>query len=154
VFPRSAAVCALLASLGIAGLAGAPATAATAAHALANAALPGALQGVDVSSFQHPTSKTPIDWAEVAADGIQFAAVKATEGNYYQNPWALQDLAGARAAGLSVIAYAFAIPNGNGGSTSPRLQADYLFSYPRGCPSAPTARSPAGRARRARTSRP
>jgi GH25 family lysozyme M1 (1,4-beta-N-acetylmuramidase) len=135
VFPRSAGVCALLASLGMLGLAGPPATAATAAQALATSpmaaheALPGALQGVDVASFQHPTSNPTINWAKVAGAGIQFAAVKATEGNYYKNPWALQDLAGAQAAGLSVIAYAFAIPNGNGGSKSPAVQADYLFSY-------------------------
>jgi len=132
VFPRSAGAGVLLASLGMVGLAGPPATAAqalAASPAVAQQALPGALQGVDVASFQHPTSTTPIDWAQVAAAGIQFAAVKATEGNYYQNPWALKDLAGAQAAGLSVIAYAFAIPNGNGGSKSPAVQADYLFSY-------------------------
>jgi GH25 family lysozyme M1 (1,4-beta-N-acetylmuramidase) len=137
VFPRSAGVCVLLASLGMVGLAGPPATAATAAQALAASpaaaqeALPGALQGVDVASFQHPTSTTPINWSQVAGTGIQFAAVKATEGNYYKNPWALKDLAGAQAAGLSVVAYAFAIPNGGGKkySKSPTVQADYLFSY-------------------------
>jgi GH25 family lysozyme M1 (1,4-beta-N-acetylmuramidase) len=90
--------------------------------------LPGALQGVDVASYQHP-SGAAIDWPEVAADGIQFAAVKATEGDYYQNPYALTDLAQAKAAGLSVLAYAFAIPNGNGASASPVTQADYLLSY-------------------------
>ena len=129
---HSAGACALLASLAIAGLAGSPAVASTAGPAASTAAptaLPGALQGVDVSSFQHPTSTTPIDWAEVAGAGIQFAAVKATEGNYYQNPWALKDLAGAQAAGLSVIAYAFANPNGGGHSKSPAVQADYLLSY-------------------------
>jgi GH25 family lysozyme M1 (1,4-beta-N-acetylmuramidase) len=168
VFPRSAAVCALLASLGIAGLASSPATAATAglaapgphlnrsnvgnthspqllrqlagpagatssvrraASVVASAALTGAVQGVDVASFQHPKDNPTIDWGAVAADGIQFAAVKATEGNYYQNPFALADLADAQAAGLSTIAYAFAIPNGNGGSKSPAVQADYLLSY-------------------------
>jgi GH25 family lysozyme M1 (1,4-beta-N-acetylmuramidase) len=137
VFPRPAGVCVLLASLGMVALAGPPATAATAAQARATSAaaareaLPGALQGVDVASFQHPTSTTPINWAQVAGAGIQFAAVKATEGNYYKNPWALKDLAGAKAAGLSVIAYAFANPQGGGKkySKSPKVQADYLFSY-------------------------
>ena len=71
-----------------------------------------ALQGVDVASFQHPSGAS-IDWSEVAAGGIQFAAVKATEGAYYENPYALTDLADAKAAGLSTVAYAFAIPNGN-----------------------------------------
>jgi GH25 family lysozyme M1 (1,4-beta-N-acetylmuramidase) len=55
--------------------------------------------------------------------------VKATEGAYYRNPHALADLAQARAAGLSVVAYAFAIPNGNGASRSPAAQADYLLRY-------------------------
>ena len=90
--------------------------------------LAGALQGVDVASFQHPHGAA-ITWTKVAAAGIQFAAVKATEGAYYQNPYALQDLANAKAAGLSTMAYAFAIPNGNGSSASPVVQADYLLAY-------------------------
>ncbi|HZC61995.1 MAG TPA: ricin-type beta-trefoil lectin domain protein [Streptosporangiaceae bacterium] len=84
-------------------------------------------QGVDVSSWQHP-SGAAIDWSQVAASGIRFAAVKATEGAYYPNPYALSDLAGAKAAGLSVVAYAFAIPNGNGSSSDPVAQADYLLN--------------------------
>jgi lysozyme len=98
------------------------------AFVIANGALAGAKQGVDVASFQHPGG-APINWQHVAANGIQFAAVKATEGNYYKNPYALTDLAAARAAGLATVAYAFAIPNGNGGSTSPATQASYLLSY-------------------------
>jgi GH25 family lysozyme M1 (1,4-beta-N-acetylmuramidase) len=92
------------------------------------APLPGAKQGVDVASFQHPNGHS-ISWTQVAQAGIQFAAVKATEGAYYQNPYALNDLAQAKAAGLSVMAYAFAIPNGNGSSASPVVQADYLLTY-------------------------
>jgi GH25 family lysozyme M1 (1,4-beta-N-acetylmuramidase) len=90
--------------------------------------IPGALQGVDVASFQHPGGAA-ITWTKVAAAGIQFAAVKATEGTYYKNPYALRDLAHAQAAGLSVMAYAFAIPNGNGGSAKGWVQADYLLYY-------------------------
>jgi GH25 family lysozyme M1 (1,4-beta-N-acetylmuramidase) len=96
--------------------------------ALGAAAAAGALEGVDVASYQHPRAAA-IDWAQVAAAGIQFAAIKATEGTYYQNPYALSDIAAARAAGLSVMAYAFAIPNGDGGSPSATAQADYLISY-------------------------
>ena len=92
------------------------------------APLPGALQGVDVASFQHPNGDS-INWAQVAQAGIQFAAVKVTEGAYYKNPYSLNDLAQAKAAGLSVMAYAFAIPNGNGSSASPAGQADYLLNY-------------------------
>jgi GH25 family lysozyme M1 (1,4-beta-N-acetylmuramidase) len=87
-----------------------------------------AMRGVDVAAYQHPHGHA-INWRRVARAGIQFAAVKATEGTYYKNPFALADLAQARAAGLSVMAYAFAIPNGNGGASSPVAQADYLISY-------------------------
>jgi GH25 family lysozyme M1 (1,4-beta-N-acetylmuramidase) len=87
-----------------------------------------ALRGIDVAAYQHPGGKE-IDWRSVAKAGIQFAAIKATEGTYYKNPYALTDLARARAAGLSVMAYAFAIPNGNGGASSPIAQANYLINY-------------------------
>jgi GH25 family lysozyme M1 (1,4-beta-N-acetylmuramidase) len=110
----------------LAGPAGATRTAIRAA--INQASVTGALQGVDVASFQHPNNAA-INWTQVAGAGIQFAAVKATEGNYSKNPFAPADLADAQAAGLSVIAYAFAIPNGNGGSKSPAVQADYLLSY-------------------------
>jgi GH25 family lysozyme M1 (1,4-beta-N-acetylmuramidase) len=110
----------------LAGPAGATRTAIS--SAISQASIAGALQGVDVASFQHP-NKAAIDWTQVAGAGIQFAAVKATEGDYYQNPYTPTDLAGAQAAGLSTIAYAFAIPNGNGSSANPVTQADYLLSY-------------------------
>ena len=90
--------------------------------------IPGALQGVDVASYQHP-NHAGINWTQVARAGIQFAAIKATEGAYYHNPYAPNDLANAKAAGLSVMAYAFAIPNGDGASPSPVVQANYLIKY-------------------------
>jgi GH25 family lysozyme M1 (1,4-beta-N-acetylmuramidase) len=85
-----------------------------------------ALQGVDVASYQHPNGEA-INWARVAKSGVQFVAIKTTEGTYYRNPFALTDLAQAKAAGLAVITYAFAVPNGNGGSGSAAAQADYLI---------------------------
>jgi len=85
-------------------------------------------QGVDVAAYQHPNGDS-INWNRVARSGIQFAAIKATEGTYYKNPFALNDLAEAKAAGLSTIAYVFAVPNGNGGSASGAAQADYLINY-------------------------
>ena len=85
-----------------------------------------ALQGVDVASYQHPNGER-INWPRAAKAGVQFAAIKTTEGTYYRNPFALTDLAQAKAAGLSVFAYVFAIPNGNGGSASATAQADYLI---------------------------
>ncbi len=99
-------------------------------------AVAGDEQGVDVASFQHPKTTqypggAPINWSQVAASGVGFAAVKVTEGNYYTNPFALTDLAGAEQAGLAVAAYAFAIPNGDGrhGSSNPAAQANYLLSH-------------------------
>lgn len=98
----------------------------TAVRGSAGAALPGAKRGIDVASYQE---RSGISWARVAAAGIQFAAIKATEGKYYRNPYSPADLTAARAAGLSVLAYAFAIPNGAGASANPVTQADYLVSY-------------------------
>src|SRR5262249_49524386 len=86
------------------------------------------VQGGDVAADQHPGGDN-INWDRGAKAGIQFAAVKATEGTYYKTPFALPDLAAAKAAGLSVMAYVFAVPNGNGGSASGAAQADYLINY-------------------------
>lgn len=112
------------------GLAGSavPAHAGQLASPAVAGAIAGAAQGVDVAAFQHPGGAA-ISWTDVAAAGIQFAAIKATEGTYYRNPHALSDLAKAKSAGLSVDAYAFAIPNGNGGRKSPTAQAAYLLRY-------------------------
>jgi GH25 family lysozyme M1 (1,4-beta-N-acetylmuramidase) len=89
-----------------------------------------ALSGLDVASFQHPVSKTypkgqSISWPSVATAGYRFVAVKATEGDYYVNPWAVTDMNAAKAAGLSVAPYHFAIPNASGGSA----QAQYTLEY-------------------------
>jgi lysozyme len=89
-------------------------------------AITGAVQGVDVASYQEQAG---INWAQVAADGKRFVAIKATEGDYYRNPYALSDLAEAKAAGLAVAAYAFAIPNGDGASARPAVQADDIINY-------------------------
>ena len=86
----------------------------------------GVLRGVDVASFQHPGGAA-ISWTDVARAGYKFAAIKATEGNYYKNPYYPTDSAQATAAGLFVAAYAFAIPNVSDGTS----QADYLASYAR-----------------------
>jgi GH25 family lysozyme M1 (1,4-beta-N-acetylmuramidase) len=85
--------------------------------------------GLDVASFQHPTSSqypdgAPIDWSQVAGAGYTFAAIKVTEGNYYTNPFYASDLAAAKAAGLYVTGYHFAIPN-VGTATA---QADYAVN--------------------------
>jgi len=80
-------------------------------------------QGVDVASYQHPDGAA-IGWPQVAAAGYKFASVKVTEGNYYVNPYYAGDIAAARAAGLYVAGYHFAIPNGSSGTN----QADYAVA--------------------------
>jgi GH25 family lysozyme M1 (1,4-beta-N-acetylmuramidase) len=80
------------------------------------------LNGVDVSSAQHANGAT-INWTEVAATN-QFAAIKATEGNYYVNPDYASDAAAAVAAGMYVAAYHFANPPKASGAA----QADYAVA--------------------------
>jgi GH25 family lysozyme M1 (1,4-beta-N-acetylmuramidase) len=80
------------------------------------------VQGIDVSSRQHPKGAA-IDWSAVAAAGYKFAFIKVTEGSYYVNSYYASDAAGAQAAGMLVAPYAFAIPNYSGGA----LQADYAL---------------------------
>jgi GH25 family lysozyme M1 (1,4-beta-N-acetylmuramidase) len=82
------------------------------------------VRGIDVAAFQHP-NHVRINWSAVAAAGYKFAAVKATEGNYYVNPWAATDLTAAKKAGLYVTAYHFAIPNVSGGAA----QAGYAIRH-------------------------
>jgi GH25 family lysozyme M1 (1,4-beta-N-acetylmuramidase) len=94
----------------------------------ATAPLP--LGGIDVAGYQHPvTPASPggeaIAWPSVAAAGYRFAAIKATEGDYYVNPWAATDLAEAKAAGLDVAPYHFAIPNVSGGSAQAQFAVEY-----------------------------
>jgi GH25 family lysozyme M1 (1,4-beta-N-acetylmuramidase) len=76
--------------------------------------------GIDVADHQHPGG-AGIDWSQVAAAGYKFAFVKATEGDYYVNPYYASDLAQAKAAGLYATGYHFAIPNVSDGAS----QADY-----------------------------
>jgi GH25 family lysozyme M1 (1,4-beta-N-acetylmuramidase) len=79
--------------------------------------------GVDVADYQHPNGAA-IDWAQVAAAGYKFAFVKATEGDYYANPYYASDLVQAKAAGLYATGYHFAIPNVSDGAS----QADYALA--------------------------
>src|SRR6478735_11057373 len=75
------------------------------------AAIAAPITGVDVSSWQHPTSSAAdINWAQVAGAGHDFAIIKATESTTYKNPFYAADIANARAAGLVVGAYHFARP--------------------------------------------
>ncbi len=112
----------------------APAAATAAASCAANSAAPGP-PGVDVASFQHPNKlASDIDWTQVAGSGCKFAAVKATEGDYYKNPFFASDIAGASAAGLYPMAYHFGIPN----TSTPATQADDFLAAARGSVSGAT----------------
>jgi GH25 family lysozyme M1 (1,4-beta-N-acetylmuramidase) len=101
-------------------LAGGPANTATALPASAGA------RAVDVASHQHPRG-AGINWGQVARAGYRFAFIKASEGNYYANPYYASDLAHAEAAGLYVAGYHFAVPNVSGGAS----QADFAVSHAR-----------------------
>src|SRR4051812_13705826 len=97
---------------------------------LAAGAPAGMPRGVDVSSWQHtPKAATDINWPQVAASGQRFALVKATEGDYYTNPFLTSDLNAAHAAGLVVGAYHFARP-----SIPAITQADAFATSIRGMP--------------------
>lgn len=63
---------------------------------------PGEAYGIDVSRHQGT-----IDWQKVAADDIEFAYIKATEGGDWVDPQFQENWEGARAAGLKVGAYHF-----------------------------------------------
>lgn len=76
------------------------------------------VQGVDA-----PASGTGIDWSKVGSAGYQFVAIKATEGTYNVNANFAGEAAGAKAAGLYVAGYHFAIPNLSSGTA----QADYAI---------------------------
>ena len=104
----------------------------TATTAIATTAASAPL-GLDVASYQE-SQTGGINWSTIYNDGIRFVAIKATEGDYYTNPYALKDLPAAKNAKLATVAYAFAIPNGgSNGSTqysaSPVVQADDLVNY-------------------------
>jgi GH25 family lysozyme M1 (1,4-beta-N-acetylmuramidase) len=104
-------------------LAGRSANAQRSASARPAVATAGLVKGIDVSSHQH-TDGDAINWAKVAAAGYKFAFIKATEGSYYVNPFYASDAAAARAAGLVIAPYHFAVPNDSSGT----LQADLAMN--------------------------
>jgi len=114
--------------MAIGGLAAIPAaTTTTPALAVTNGT-----QGTDVASFQHPTTTSTINWTDVAG-GEAFVGIKASEGNYYTNPYyagnAAQkeqaDAADAIAVGLYVTPYIFANPADPKDNGTAVQQADY-----------------------------
>jgi GH25 family lysozyme M1 (1,4-beta-N-acetylmuramidase) len=102
------------------------------ANAMTAASLPPGytVQGIDVYSGSHSTANPTIDWTAVAASGVQFAYIKATEGSSYVNPYFVgdatheADYASARNAGLYVGAYAYGRPD----NADAKGQADFLVA--------------------------
>ena len=80
-------------------------------------------QGIDVSSLQHPRNAV-INWRDIAEAGSTFAAIKASEGAYYVNPYYASDAVQAARAGLFVMPYALANPFRAKGNGSAQRQAD------------------------------
>ncbi len=80
-----------------------------------------AAQGIDVAAYQH--AQAPIDWGLVASQ-YQFVYIKATEGDYYTNPYYPSDYWAATGQGMLVGGYEFATPN----DTSGTAEADYFLS--------------------------
>jgi GH25 family lysozyme M1 (1,4-beta-N-acetylmuramidase) len=95
----------------------APAQAGLASVRLASAFTPAGVLGMDVSSYQRT-----VNWPAWAAQGRQFAYVKATEGTSYRNPYFSSQFSGANRAGMIRGAYHFASPSGSSG----KAQAAYF----------------------------
>ena len=77
------------------------------------------VRGLDVSSYQH-IGRT-INWRLLAREGMKFAAIKASEGTYYTNPYYAADARAAATAGLSVMPYVFANPHQAPGAATARF---------------------------------
>ncbi|GEM_PF-1758609 len=76
-------------------------------------------EGIDVSHWQDR-----IDWGRVARSGVDFAWVKASEGTGLVDRRYRRNVTRARAAGIRVGAYHFAVPEA--GVRDARRQADHL----------------------------
>jgi len=96
------------------GMAGTPG-----AEAAATTPPPG-VPGLDVSGWDGT-----VDWSSVAAEGAEFAYVKATEGVGYVSGTFAGQYGGAAAQGLLRGAYHFALPDRSDGGT----QADYFVDH-------------------------
>ncbi|MGE5228073.1 MAG: GH25 family lysozyme [Planctomycetaceae bacterium] len=79
------------------------------------------LPGIDVSNWQGT-----IDWSKVAAAGVRFAVIKATEGRTYDDPYYAANLKGATANGIVAGAYHFARPDASNGDAG--AEADHFVS--------------------------
>ena len=95
-------------------------TTTTAAAAPAVMAPDATVEGIDVSSHQGN-----VDWTAQWNAGKRFAYTKATEGNYYTNPYFAQQYNGSYNVGMIRGAYHFATPNDSSGAN----QATYFLAH-------------------------
>jgi lysozyme len=79
------------------------------------------VEGVDV--FDGQGSVEPIDWTALAAGGIGFAFIKATQGTYDTQATFARNWSGARAAGVRRGAYHFFDPTEEGTAQAQRFLA-------------------------------
>ncbi|RDB29714.1 N,O-diacetylmuramidase [Hypsizygus marmoreus] len=77
-------------------------------------------EGIDVSGWQ-----PNINWAQVKANGIQFAFIKATEGTGYTNPQFSSQYTGATNNNIIRGGYHFALPDRSSGAA----QATYFLAH-------------------------
>ncbi|RNI18331.1 lysozyme [Flexivirga caeni] len=76
--------------------------------------------GIDVAAYQGN-----VDWSSQYRSGVRWAYTKATEGNYYTNPYFAQQYDGSYRAGIVRGAYHFANPAGS----SAVNQAAYFVAH-------------------------
>ncbi|GED35046.1 GH25 family lysozyme [Brevibacillus centrosporus] len=85
---------------------------------------PANIKGIDVSHHQGA-----IDWKKVAADGVKFAFIKATQGTSFVSPTLVTNAKAAAANGIKVSYYHFAEPD-----QSPTAQVDHFLKTIQGLP--------------------
>ena len=78
----------------------------TVAALFSGAAAYGMQPGIDTSHYQHAPS---LNWTKVAASGVKFAFLKATEGTTFQDPYFKADWAATANVGIFRGAYHFAL---------------------------------------------
>ncbi|WP_046508242.1 lysozyme [Streptomyces odonnellii] len=76
-------------------------------------------EGVDVSGHQGN-----VNWSALWSSGVKWAYTKATEGNYYKNPYFAQQYNGSYNIGMIRGAYHFATPNDSSGANQANYFAD------------------------------
>ncbi len=82
---------------------------------------------VDVSSYQ--SWMTQADFNSLKASGVKTIIVKLTEGTYYKNPYAANQIKMAQNAGLKVATYHFAIFGSTSNQATANAQAQAEATY-------------------------